>query len=234
LPRLPRPRSGEAPRKQKAAEEPPPPPPQTVGPHLAGEDELDRGDAGPDWWRVEEGPFGGGRSPGGGNMVPGFTGGIELPELLKPPPKEEEEEEDEEEEFYEEEEEADDAPTRGGAALALLAGLGPLGTLSVLALLGGAVLGQPLAVLAGLLLAYGSQRLSRTEAKWAAIGMPVTVAVGTLIWLWGRNTGRWGAPIPEDQMSAEMGDALPWAVRAAAIATTLFLLWRTRRRMLTE
>lgn len=57
-------------------------------PHLAPLHELGDGDAQPDWWRV-----GGGGGPGGadlgfglGDSVPGFVGGVEIPELLKPPP----------------------------------------------------------------------------------------------------------------------------------------------------
>lgn len=48
-------------------------------PHLAGADELgDDGDA-PDWWRVEPAPF------GPGETVPGFVGGIEIPEIWDRP-----------------------------------------------------------------------------------------------------------------------------------------------------
>ncbi|MEI5136773.1 hypothetical protein RB199_36905 [Streptomyces libani] len=48
-------------------------------PHLAGADELgDDGDA-PDWWRVEPAPF------GPGETVPGFVGGIEIPEMWDRP-----------------------------------------------------------------------------------------------------------------------------------------------------
>ncbi|MGP3977582.1 hypothetical protein ACTWQF_26930 [Streptomyces sp. 8N114] len=59
-------------------------------PHLASLDELGDADSDPDWWRVDPSPFGTG--PGGtnavaaGEPVPGFVGGIELPEVLKPPP----------------------------------------------------------------------------------------------------------------------------------------------------
>ncbi|MFI1965785.1 hypothetical protein ACH429_17035 [Streptomyces pathocidini] len=54
---------------------------RTTPPHLAGEGEVGPSDETPDWWRIEPGPFG---SPG--ETVPGFVGGIEIPEILKPPP----------------------------------------------------------------------------------------------------------------------------------------------------
>jgi hypothetical protein len=38
----------------------------------------------PDWWRV-----GSGNGFALGDSVPGFTGGVEIPELLKPPPPKE-------------------------------------------------------------------------------------------------------------------------------------------------
>ncbi|MFH8368684.1 hypothetical protein [Streptomyces sp. NPDC018031] len=59
-------------------------------PHLAGEDELSSRESDPDWWRTDPGPFAERRDSTFGT-VDGFTGGIELPELLKPPPAEEDE-----------------------------------------------------------------------------------------------------------------------------------------------
>ncbi|WP_128381146.1 HAAS signaling domain-containing protein [Streptomyces cavernae] len=69
---LPRPRTAEAADAPPAPREPSPP-------HLASTEELGSGGR-PDWWRVEGGPFG----PMDG--VPGFVGGVEIPELLEPPP----------------------------------------------------------------------------------------------------------------------------------------------------
>ncbi|MEU5127602.1 hypothetical protein [Streptomyces mobaraensis] len=66
-------------------------------PHLATEEEL-RGPSTPagaadEWWRVERSPFdavGGGAGTGGTGTTHGFTGGIEIPDMLKPPPGPEE------------------------------------------------------------------------------------------------------------------------------------------------
>ncbi|GAA4808200.1 hypothetical protein [Streptomyces ziwulingensis] len=76
---VPRPRpAGPPPAAPEAA---PPAPP--TGPHLAPAHEQGTGAAGPrpDWWQADTGPF------GGGDSVPGFVGGVEIPELLKPPPR---------------------------------------------------------------------------------------------------------------------------------------------------
>ncbi|WP_299535413.1 hypothetical protein [uncultured Streptomyces sp.] len=58
----------------------PPAWPDASAPHMLGlgGEGSDGGD--PGWWRVRPGPF------GDGVRVPGFVGGVEIPELLKPPP----------------------------------------------------------------------------------------------------------------------------------------------------
>ncbi|MGP3951715.1 hypothetical protein [Streptomyces sp. 7N604] len=231
-------------------------------PHLAGEDELGPSDATPDWWRIEPGPFG---SPG--ESVPGFVGGIEIPEILKPPPVS-----------------ADAAggrlrkakpdesaggPAGGDAGGDAGAGSGeggpgsgrgpgvlrralsrrrptepvtgrstetrarqPLSPLLLLAaglLIVGAVLKSLVALGLGWLIAYGTRKLSRTQAKWAAVGLPGVVAAGAVVWLWGRLDGRWGEPIPQGRMGDALTETWPVALRAAAVASALYLLWRARR-----
>lgn len=107
----------------------------------------------------------------------------------------------------------------------------PLLLLAAALLVAGAVMDTPQALLAlagGWLLAYGSRTLSRTEAKWAVMGLPGIVAVGALVWLWGRMDGRWGAPIAEGQMGPAIGATWPWVVRGAAVASALYLVWRAR------
>ncbi|WP_430523751.1 hypothetical protein [Streptomyces drozdowiczii] len=92
------------------------------------------------------------------------------------------------------------------------------------------MMGSLLALAGGWLLAYSSRKLSRAEAKWAAMGLPGAVAAAALVWLWGRMDGRWGTPIPEHGMKDALGDVWPITVRTAAVASALFLLWRARRR----
>ncbi|MEE4490206.1 hypothetical protein PWJ43_08340, partial [Streptomyces sp. BE230] len=68
----------------------------------------------------------------------------------------------------------------------------PLLLLAAALMVAGAVIDTPQALLAlagGWLLAYSSRKLSRAEAKWAVMGLPGVVAVGALVWLWGRMDG---------------------------------------------
>lgn len=222
-------------------------------PHLAGEDEL-RGADGTEWWRVEPGPFGTAR-PGGsgfaaghfgaGDSVPGFTGGIEIPEILKPPPQKPFESDPSAaagasggaEVAGADPDGTEELPARGGLFRRSGGGAsGRVGTPSPLLLLaaallaGGAVFGSLLALAAGWLIAYAGPRLSRTEAKWAVLALPGLVAGGALVWLWGRMEGRWGQPIRDGEMSTALTETWPVALRAAAVASAVFLVWRARRR----
>jgi hypothetical protein len=53
-------------------------------PHLAGTEELGASGGETDWWRIGAGGAG---SLADTDRVPGFTGGVEIPEILKPPPR---------------------------------------------------------------------------------------------------------------------------------------------------
>lgn len=219
-------------------------------PHRAGTDELGPSGSEADWWRVEPGPFG---EFGEGTAVPGFRGGVEIPALLRPPraAAEDEDEEFEDEEFeddgeeeYEEEDETEAAPRRrwrprlrrrrgAGEETAPRGFAHPLLLLAAALLVAGAVMDSPQALLAlagGWALAYSSRKLSRGEAKWAVMGLPGVVAAGALVWLWGRMDGRWGSPIPEHGMADALSGVWPVVVRAAAVSSALFLVWRARRR----
>jgi hypothetical protein len=66
--------------------------------------------------------------------------------------------------------------------------------------------------------------------KWAVVGLPGAVVAGGLVWLWGRLTGRWGEPIPEEGMREAIAGTWPWVVKGAAVASALYLVWRARRR----
>lgn len=92
--KVPAPRDGK--RRSSRAREPEPPPTASP-PHLAGFDELGdstvafgEGADEPDWWRVEDGPLGPYVSYEPGETVPGFVGGIEIPEIRERPPGERE------------------------------------------------------------------------------------------------------------------------------------------------
>ncbi|MGW2558353.1 hypothetical protein ACWCXB_03710 [Streptomyces sp. NPDC001514] len=204
-------------------------------PHLAGMDELGPSGGEPDWWRV--GP--------GESDIGGFVGGVEIAEILKPPrrkgegPDEDAEDSssDSSSDSAEDSDEAEPAAERRRRRLRLLRpgrqGLGnPLLLTAAALLVIGTVLGSLLALGLGWLLAYASRSLSRTEAKWAVLGLPGAVAATAAVWLWGRVNGHWGDPIPPggDAMADALATAWPWVVRGAAVATALYLVWRARRK----
>ncbi|WP_093800318.1 hypothetical protein [Streptomyces sp. Wb2n-11] len=215
-------------------------------PHLAGSDELGPQGSEPDWWRIEPGPL------GMGATVPGFVGGVEIPEILKPPPAEEEKAGEEAEGKAGDgggaAVEAEVPPRRRRLRLRLrrrTAGQGeaaaaaatvvrrPANALLLLAaalLVVGAVLGNWLALGGGWLLAYASPRLGRAEAKWAVLGLPGVVAAGAAVWLWGRTEGRWGEPLAQGALGEAVSGLWPVVVRTAAVASALYLVWRARRR----
>ncbi|MFJ9429464.1 hypothetical protein ACIRQY_07340 [Streptomyces sp. NPDC101490] len=108
----------------------------------------------------------------------------------------------------------------------------PFVLLAALLLLGGALFGSLLALAAGWLLAYASRRLTPGEAKTAVLVIPGLAAASGVLWLWGRVDGRWGAPVTAggEAMGAAVSETWPWVLRGAAVASALFLLWRSRRR----
>ncbi|WP_217171301.1 hypothetical protein [Streptomyces sp. AC512_CC834] len=248
-PRKAGPRKAERRKSLRRAAPEPPAEPAASPPHLASAQEL--GGAGgrqPDWWRVENGPFAGvGGSLPGFDSVPGFVGGIEIPELLKPPPREQDET------AKKDAATGGKSPVEAGEAVEeeageLVAGEpdgtrrrrlrrlwpeggwnNPLLLLAAGLLVVGAVLGNLVALGLGWLIAYLSRRLTPAQSKWAVLGLPGTVAAAGAVWLWGRTEGRWGDPIAEGHMNDAVTDTWPWVLRTAAVATALYLLWRARR-----
>lgn len=237
-------RRADIPRQK--SDSPPPTPEGAPPPHLAGMDEMGPAGAAPDWWRVEPGPLGGMGSMGAGTDVPGFVGGVEIPELLKPPMRPRKPpgaaEADDADEATGPVEAAPPLPVvrrlrlrrrRGaeGKPAKARAGLSnPLLLLAAALLVAGAFLGSWLALGGGWLLAYASRTLSRAEAKWAVFGLPGVAAAGGLVWLWGETAGRWGDPIPQGGMGEALSGLWPVVVRTAAVASALYLVWRARRR----
>ncbi|MFI1223172.1 MULTISPECIES: hypothetical protein [unclassified Streptomyces] len=226
--------------------------PDPSAPHMLGQDQQGDADGGSDWWRLEPGPF------DEGTAIPGFFGGIEAPELLgrrpKPVRKDERDEKDTEDDEPGTDEEAaeDGAGTarrrralrlvklrrRKAAAVVEPAAAAPaprggfahpLLLLAAALLVAGVVTGSWLPLAGGWLIAYSSRTLSRTAAKWAALGLPGVVAAGALAWVWGRMEGRWGEPIREGAMRDVLLETWPVVVRVAAVASALYLVWRARR-----
>ncbi|WOX10504.1 hypothetical protein [Streptomyces sp. N50] len=227
-------------RLTKSAPAPDPAPDNSASsPHLASASDLGASVMQPDWWRVENG-----NGFALGDSVPGFTGGVEIPELLKPPPPKETPKETPKEP----EKEAAKAPVPAAAPVIeqapetparrrrmvprLPAGRwsNPLLLIAAALLVAGAVLGNWFALLLGWLIAYASRRLTDAETKAAVIGLPTAAVAAGIVWLWGRNDGRWGTPIAQGHMNDAIAETWPWVVRGAAVASALFLVWRSQRR----
>ncbi|MFC3348444.1 hypothetical protein ACFOOM_13635 [Streptomyces echinoruber] len=224
--------------RARSAERPQPQPPSApradapTPPHLAGERELGSG-GGTDWWRVAPGP------PGAVDEVPGFVGGVEVPELLKPPPPREltPEKADGKDEGEKEAgvapvaEAVVDAPASRRRLPLPRAGTwsNPLLLLAAALLVAGAVLGSWVPLLLGWLIAWASRRLTETETKWAVLGMPGLALAAGVVWLWGRTDGRWGTPVAEGHLNDAVAQTWPWVVRGAAVLSALFLVWRSQR-----
>ncbi|MFJ9560077.1 hypothetical protein ACIRQQ_08555 [Streptomyces fuscichromogenes] len=198
---------------------------------------AEHGDPGPppDWWRVDSSPF------GDGDAVPGFVGGVEIPELLRRPRFRKEEPEDGPGGKGESAEPVEPAAAPAVEEAAAprrrfrvvprpaVGWSNPLLLLAAGALVVGAMLGNWFVLLLGWLIAYGSRRLTPTETKLAVMWVPgLSVAAG-LVWLWGRSAGRWGEPIAQGQMSGAVGETWPWVVRGAALASAVYVVWRSQR-----
>ncbi|MGW3648485.1 hypothetical protein [Streptomyces sp. NPDC000878] len=205
-----------------------------VPPHLDGTGEL--GDA--DWWLA------GSRGPlaDTDSLPAGFVGGIEIPDLLEPPrpklDKSQARPADEPVEEPSEPAEADggsDAQTAPRRRLRLRLPVpsgrwtNPLLLLAAGLLVAGAVLGNLYALLVGWAIAYASRRLSQAETKWAVVYLPGAAVAAGAGWLWGRTQARWGDPIAEGHMNEALTETWPWVLRGAAIASALFLVWRSQR-----
>ncbi|GHH30746.1 hypothetical protein [Streptomyces lanatus] len=219
---VPRPR----PAEPATSDDAPPPP------HLASTADLGDSTTQPDWWRVDRSPF------GPGEDVPGFVGGIEIPEMLRRPdandeprPEKEPAKEPAAIEKAEEEEAEPKARRRLIRRPTLPSGRwsNPLLLIAAALLVTGAVLGNLLVLLLGWLIAWASRRLSDAETKWAVIILPALSLTAGVTWLWGRTTERWGEPIAEGQMNAAITETWPWVVRGAAVASALYIVWRSQR-----
>ncbi|MFF1451876.1 hypothetical protein ACFVYF_27600 [Streptomyces sp. NPDC058274] len=224
---VPRPRPAEAEPAEASRDVPSPP-------HLASAQELGDSATQPDWWRVDSSPFGPGES------VPGFVGGVEIPEILKPPPERRDPEGADEHQDKDAvpapraPAPADDVveavPTRRRRLPRLSGWSNPLLLLAAALLVAGAILGSWIALGLGWLIAYSSRRLTPAESKWAVLVLPGLVATAGVVWLWGRTNGRWGDPVTDGHLSDAITETWPWVVRGAAVASALYLAWRSQRR----
>ncbi|MDX3119521.1 hypothetical protein PV461_40125, partial [Streptomyces scabiei] len=206
-------------------------------PHRAPAHELGDSRETPDWWLHEPTPF------GPGEDVHGFVGGVEIPDLLKPPPRRDPEKEAAERKAAEKPAaDGDGTADDEGAArprrrLPFLRASGaqarrwsnPLLLIAAGCLVVGAVLGNWFVLLLGWLIAYASRRLTDRETKLAVVWLPGLALTAGLVWLWGRSEGRWGEPIAQGHMNDAVAETWPWVIRGAAVASALFLVWRSQR-----
>ncbi|MFK0257293.1 hypothetical protein [Streptomyces sp. NPDC090445] len=211
----------------------------------------------PDWWRIPASPYGGGGMRGGGMrgggpQVEGFTGGIEIPELLARPedlddaatpkaPGDTPEAAAKQQTLVRylrdrrrarrpDAEAPADAPAKAPAAAAPRARPHLFLLLAAGVLVAGAVAGSWLLLIGGWVLAYASRVLGPTERKAVVFGVPGAVFAGAVVWLWGRLDGRWGAPLTDAGLGGVFQGMWPWLARAAALASAAYLAWRSRRR----
>jgi hypothetical protein len=199
------------------------------------------GAPGEEWWQGD-GDTGGGRLRPGDELLglPGMTGGIFIPdddEELDPadaPAAVAAAEEPEEAPV--EEDAVERAPRRrllprlaraggrgargwGSPVLLIAAGL----------LVAGVVTGSLIPLGLGWVAPWLSRRLTRPQAKFAVLVIPGAFAAGMVVWVWGRDVGKWGDPIAQGQVGQAFQDAYPLTVRLAALGSALYLLWRARR-----
>ncbi|MGW5355051.1 hypothetical protein ACWERV_31605 [Streptomyces sp. NPDC004031] len=247
------------PGAERREEPPPParePRPGSYGPYTAGpgvprqpkgaaREGGTEGRGGPLWW--QGGPGGGGGRPGEElDGLPGMTGGIFIPDddeeldaVGRPLPKDgtgEDEPAPEEAGTAPAVEPAPVAPARRRRLLPRPAGGGgarrwgsPMLLIAAALLVGGAAVGSLVPLGLGWLTAWLSRKLSRPQAKFAVLFIPGAFAAGMVVWIWGRDVGKWGSPIAKGQVGQAFQDSWPLTLRLAAVGTALYLLWRSRR-----
>ncbi|PYC85396.1 hypothetical protein C7C46_06545 [Streptomyces tateyamensis] len=130
------------------------------------------------------------------------------------------------------EEPAEEAGGVGRGSRGLLAGRrpSPLLLLASGVLVGGAVTGLILVLLAGWGLAYLSARLGDLTKKFVVFGIPLITMSGSSLWFWGRSEGRWGQPLAKGATSHAVFAAAPGVLRLAGVLSALLLLAIAMRR----
>ncbi|WP_329133002.1 hypothetical protein OG552_14685 [Streptomyces sp. NBC_01476] len=219
------------------------PPPGSYGPYAKPRPKTQQ-DGDTDWWRMgpgEAGPIRAGDELAG---LPGMTGGVFIPfddeELAEDGPQVTRKRlvpVAEEEPAAEAVAEGPAAGPGGRRLLPRLGGLrsggrgwgSPVLLLAAALLVAGAVIGSLIPMGLGWLMGYLSRRLTRRQAKFGILGIPGAAAAGLLVWLWGRDVGKWSTPIAEGHLGDAIQDALPATIRIAAVGSALYLLWRSRR-----
>lgn len=198
------------------------------------------GTPGGEWWQGD-GDIGDGRFRPGDELLglPGMTGGVFIPDDDDGPDPEDAPAAAAAEDVDEapaEEEAVERAPRRRLLPrLARAGGRGARGwgspVLLVAAglLVAGVATGSLVPLGLGWAAPWLSRRLTRAQAKFAVLVIPGAFAAGMVVWVWGRDVGKWGDPIAQGQVGQAFQDAYPLTVRLAALGSALYLLWRARR-----
>lgn len=96
----------------------------------------------------------------------------------------------------------------------------------------GAIVASTAVVVLGLLVVFTAGAWSLKERRFAGFYVPGATALAFAIGMWMRATGHMGVDLTSDQAWDRYGELLPAMVRIAAIAASLYLLWRLNRRQL--
>lgn len=105
----------------------------------------------------------------------------------------------------------------------------PVLLLAAALLVAGAAIGSWIPLGLGWLTGWLTRKLTPAQKKFGILGIPGAAAIGMLVWLWGRDAGKWSTPIAQGQMGQAVQDALPGTIRLAALGSALYLVWRARR-----
>ncbi|WP_406285575.1 hypothetical protein [Embleya sp. NBC_00896] len=129
----------------------------------------------------------------------------------------------------------DDALTEPTPAIGIFGGPGSLRTqvreVFAIALMAvGAITASTVVVLLGVLVVFTAGAWSLKERRFAAFYIPGGMALAFAIGMWLRATGNMGTDLTRDQAWDRYGELLPAMVRVAAVAVSLYLLWRLNRR----
>jgi hypothetical protein len=97
----------------------------------------------------------------------------------------------------------------------------------------GAIVASTAVVVLGYLVVFTAAAWSLKERRVATFYLPGGTALGFGIAMWMRANGHLGTDLTRDQGWDRLGEQVPVMIRVAAVAASLYLLWRLNRRQLT-
>lgn len=129
----------------------------------------------------------------------------------------------------------EDPLTEPTPAVGLFGGRGALRTqvrevFAITLIVIGAIVASTVVVVLGYLVVFTAGAWTLKERKISAFYVPGTTAVAFAIGMWMRATGHLGVDLTRDQAWDRYGELLPAMIRVAAVAGSLYLLWRLNKR----